>query len=194
MMSEWDGLNSGTNDKGNAGSDRVVVIGSTNRPFDLDEAVLWQFPRRILVGLPDLETRQEILEVTLSKNQLGPDVNLTKIAERLQGYTGSDLKEVCQEAIVQISHEQARMLDRGEILEKDRNELTEGEASSSESGFQMLRPVAMRDFEAAMRKLKRSVSETGRELARVWEWNDEYGEIKKTNKRDSLSQMMNMFL
>ena len=193
-MSEWDGLNSGTNGKGDAGSDRVVVIGSTNRPFDLDEAVLRRFPRRILVDLPDLETRREILEVTLSENRLGPDVNLTKIAERLEGYTGSDLKEVCREAVVQISHEQARLLDRGDMLDEDHDELVEGGASSRESGFQMLRPVTMRDFEAAMRKLKRSVSETGRELARVWEWNDEYGEIKKTNKRDTLPQMMNMFL
>ena len=194
MMSEWDGLNSGTNGKGDAGSDRVVVIGSTNRPFDLDEAVLRRFPRRILVDLPDLETRREILEVTLSENRLGPDVNLTKIAERLEGYTGSDLKEVCREAVVQISHEQARMLDRGEMLDEDHDELVEDSGTSGESGFQMLRPVTMRDFEAAMRKLKRSVSETGRELARVWEWNDEYGEIKKTNKRDTLPQMMNMFL
>jgi SpoVK/Ycf46/Vps4 family AAA+-type ATPase len=192
MMSEWDGLNSGTNGKGDAGSDRVVVIGSTNRPFDLDEAVLRRFPRRILVDLPDLDTRREILEVTLSENRLGPDVNLTKIAERLEGYTGSDLKEVCREAVVQISHEQARMLDRGELLEDEEDQ--EGAASFEHGGFQMLRPVTMSDFESAMRKLKRSVSETGRELARVWEWNDQYGELKKTNKRDSLPQMMNMFV
>jgi len=191
MMSEWDGLNSGTNGKGEAGSDRVVVIGSTNRPFDLDEAVLRRFPRRILVDLPDLETRKEILEVTLAENRLGPDVNLTMVAERLDGYTGSDLKEVCREAVVQISHEQARMLDRGELLDEDDEEDV---FESSSGGFQMLRPVTMRDFENAMRKLKRSVSETGKELAKVWDWNDEYGEIKKTNKRDVLPQMMNMFL
>mmetsp|Transcript_20621 Transcript_20621/g.44553 ORF Transcript_20621/g.44553 Transcript_20621/m.44553 type:complete len:1773 (+) Transcript_20621:195-5513(+) len=190
MMSEWDGLNSGTNGKGDAGSDRVVVIGSTNRPFDLDEAVLRRFPRRILVDLPDLETRREILEVTLSENRLGSDVNLTMIAERLEGYTGSDLKEVCREAVVQISHEQARMLDRGELLD-DSDDETDGFTGA---GFQMLRPVTMKDFESAMRKLKRSVSETGRELQRVWEWNDEYGEIKRTSKKDALPQMMNMFL
>lgn len=200
MMSEWDGLNSGTNGKGDAGSDRVVVIGSTNRPFDLDEAVLRRFPRRILVDLPDLETRREILEVTLAENRLGSDVNLTLIAERLEGYTGSDLKEVSREAVVQISHEQARMLDRGEQLMGTSD--TEGEDypdmdaayGASLGSFQMLRPVTMQDFENAMRKLKRSVSETGRELAKVWEWNDEYGEIKKVNKREVLPQMMNMFL
>merc|ERR1712194_230365 len=126
----------------------------------------------------------------LAENRLGPDVNLTAIAERLEGYTGSDLKEVCREAVVQISHEQARMLDRGELLGDDDEEYLE----TAGSGFQMLRPVTMQDFENAMRKLKRSVSETGRELAKVWNWNDEYGEIKKASKKNTLLQMMNMFL
>ena len=179
MMSEWDGLNSGTNGNGEAGSDRVVVIGSTNRPFDLDEAVLRRFPRRILVDLPDLETRTEILEVTMAENRLDPGVNMTQIAARLEGYTGSDIKEVCREAVVQISHEQAKLLDQGEGLEN--------------GAFQRLRPVTMKDFETALGKLKRSVSETGRELARVWEWNDEYGEIKK-DKKNHLPQLMNMYL
>jgi ATPase family AAA domain-containing protein 1 len=183
MMSEWDGLNSGTN--GHGTSDRVVVIGSTNRPFDLDEAVLRRFPRRILVDLPDLETRKEILEVTLAENRLAPDVNLTAIAERLQGYTGSDLKEVCREAVVQISHEQAKLLDQGSsILVND---------DATESSLQRLRPVNMEDFEKALSKLKRSVSEKGRELARVWEWNDEYGEIKQ-DKKNNLPHLHSMFL
>lgn len=183
MMSEWDGLNSGTNGAGEAGSDRVVVIGSTNRPFDLDEAVLRRFPRRILVDLPDLETRTEILEVTLAENRLDPTVNLTLIAERLEGYTGSDLKEVCREAVVQISHEQARLVDQGALEDGD----------FAQGSLQRLRPVTMEDFEMALGKLKRSVSERGRELSRVWEWNDEYGEIKR-DKRDHLPQLMNMFL
>ena len=193
MMSEWDGLNSGTNGKGEAGSDRVVVIGSTNRPFDLDEAVLRRFPRRILVDLPDKETRREILEVTLAENRLAPSVNLTVIAERLDGYTGSDIKEVCREAVVQISHEQARMLDRGFVEESDEDNEALLDDSSYMSGLNRLRPVQMKDFESAMRKLKRSVSEKGKELMRVWEWNDEYGEIKK-KKRDRMSQLMNMYV
>lgn len=187
MMSEWDGLNSGTNGNGEAGSDRVVVIGSTNRPFDLDEAVLRRFPRRILVDLPDLETRTEILEVTLAENRLDPTVNLTTIAERLEGYTGSDIKEVCREAVVQISHEQAKLLDHGSASAADsREDVTKG-------SLQRLRPVNMDDFEKALSKLKRSVSEKGRELARVWEWNDEYGEIKK-EKKNNLPHLMSMYL
>ena len=177
MMSEWDGLN--TNIVGNEEeSHRVVVIGSTNRPFDLDEAVLRRFPRRILVDLPDLQTRKEILEVTLSENRLDPQTNLTAVAERLDGYTGSDIKEVCREAVVQISHEQARLLDQGDVLVGDIDIV--------------LRPVNMTDFDEALAKLKRSVSERGRELARVYEWNEQYGEIKKKDKKGP--QLMNMFL
>jgi ATPase family AAA domain-containing protein 1 len=180
MMSEWDGLNSGTNGSG----ERVIVIGSTNRPFDLDDAVLRRFPRRILVDLPDLDTRKEILEVTLAENRLDKGVNLTMVAERLEGYTGSDIKEVCREAVVQISHEQARLLDQRFV--NTREDITEG-------SLQHLRPVTMEDFEKALSKLKRSVSEKGRELARVWEWNDEYGEIKK-EQPTNLPHLMNMYL
>jgi len=194
MMSEWDGLNSGTNGVGEAGSDRVVVIGSTNRPFDLDEAVLRRFPRRILVDLPDIDTRKEILEVTLAENRLDPSVNLTQIAQKLEGYTGSDIKEVCREAVVQISHQQARMLDQGLIEDSNDDQLSSsGGSTMFTTEVLRLRAVTMEDFEDAMKKLKRSVSEKGKELMRVWDWNDEYGEIKK-NKRDYKPQLMNMYV
>merc|ERR1739842_185326 len=104
--------------------------------YDLDEAVLRRFPRRILVDLPDLKTRKEILEVTLADNRIDANVNFTNIAERLDGYTGSDIKEVCREAVVQISHEQARLLDSGVFYDS--------------STFHQLRPVTMDDFDKAL--------------------------------------------
>ncbi|KAL7557887.1 hypothetical protein ACA910_010934 [Epithemia clementina (nom. ined.)] len=186
MMSEWDGLNSGSGTSlGSKGGDRVIVVGSTNRPFDLDEAVLRRFPRRLLVDLPDLETRQEILQVTLAENRLDPSVNLTQIAERMEGYTGSDIKEVCREAVVHISHEHAKWLDQGYV--------EDGEVGGESRSQEILRPVTTEDFDRALSKLKRSVSETGRELARVWEWNEEYGEIKRKDK-NRFPKMMNMYL
>jgi len=148
-----------------------VVIGSTNRPFDLDEAVLRRFPRRILVDLPDLRTRTEILEVTMGNNRVSKDVNFTKVAEKLEGYTGSDIKEVCREAVVRISHEQASKLDKGAALDDGNGETLE-----------RLREVGVEDFEKAMKKLKKSVSEKGKELSKVYNWNNEYGELKKKKK------------
>ena len=131
-----------------------------------------------------MQTRKEILEVTLAENRLDANVNMTSIAERLEGYTGSDIKEVCREAVVRISHEQARLLDQG--FADSREDQTKG-------SLQRLRPVTTADFEDALTKLKRSVSEKGRELARVWEWNDEYGEIRK-EKKNQLPQLANMYL
>lgn len=99
LMQEWDGLRTT--------KDRVIVIASTNRPFDLDEAVLRRLPRRVLVELPDAAARADILSVTLAGNRLAPDVNLTALAEQLEGYSGSDIKEACREAVVRICHERA---------------------------------------------------------------------------------------
>ena len=96
-MQEWDGLKTTR--------DRVVVIGSTNRPYDLDEAVLRRLPRRVLVDLPDKASRRAILDVTLARNRLDASVDLDGVAAKLEGYSGSDCKEVCREAIVRISHE-----------------------------------------------------------------------------------------
>ena len=188
MMSMWDGLNSGTNGVGDAGSDRVVVIGSTNRPFDLDEAVLRRFPRRILVDLPNLATREDIIVKTLADNRLDSSFNATAIAEKLDGYTGSDLKELCREAAVAIAHEQARLLDQG----FDETEDESGEAAVA--SLQRLRPISQGDLERASKKIKRSVSEKGTELQKVIAWNEEYGEMKRKDKPTTSSPVMNMFL
>eukprot|EP00611_Tribonema_gayanum_P019555 TRINITY_DN340_c1_g1_i2.p1 TRINITY_DN340_c1_g1~~TRINITY_DN340_c1_g1_i2.p1 ORF type:complete len:546 (+),score=216.58 TRINITY_DN340_c1_g1_i2:199-1638(+) len=158
IMQEWDGLRTT--------GDRVVVIASTNRPFDLDEAVLRRLPRRIMVDLPDIETREEILRVTMAANRVDPSVDFRAIAETLEGFTGSDIKEVCREAVVRIAHEKAQELETGAAL-------------SDMDLTSQLRCVTAEDFQEARKRLTTSVSEKGRELARVWEWNDEYGEIKK---------------
>ena len=64
-----------------------------------------------MVDLPDMETREEILKVTMSMNRVDEGVNFTTIAAKLEGYTGSDIKEVCREAVVRISNEQAKELE-----------------------------------------------------------------------------------
>lgn len=171
LMQEWDGLRTT--------KDRVVVIASTNRPFDLDEAVLRRLPRRIMVDLPDLDTRIDILNVTLSSNRLAADVNISSIAEDLDGYSGSDIKEVCREAVVRVSHEKACMM-----------ETDVGQMGDDFS----LRPVNLTDFKEAMRKLKASVDEGGRELAKVIEWNERYGEVKRKGGGKRASQHMSMYI
>ena len=185
LMQEWDGLRTT--------KDRVVVIASTNRPFDLDEAVLRRLPRRILVDLPDHKTRQEIMEVTLANNRLANDVNLSSIATQLEGYSGSDIKEVCREAVVRVSHERARMLESGDA---DPSQVaTAADVSSIADTLEQeespLRAVSVVDFKVAMKKLKASVNDNGREMQKVMEWNSKYGEIKeKKRKKGAVNMQM----
>ncbi|WVW79693.1 hypothetical protein I302_101663 [Kwoniella bestiolae CBS 10118] len=94
FMQEMDGLSSAIANK----DKRVVVIGATNRPFDLDDAVLRRLPRRLLVDLPSVEGRKAILEILLRGENLGEDVDLEKLAKETDGFSGSDLKHLCVSA------------------------------------------------------------------------------------------------
>ncbi|KAJ3061473.1 hypothetical protein HDU98_002634, partial [Podochytrium sp. JEL0797] len=87
FMSEWDGLNSR-----NRG---VIVLGATNRPFDLDDAILRRMPRRVLVDLPTEKQRLQILQVHLKDEHLDASVDLSALAAKTVLYSGSDLKNVC---------------------------------------------------------------------------------------------------
>ena len=91
----------------------------------------------------------------MANNRVSPDVNFTEIAAQLDGYTGSDIKEVCREAVTRISNEMA------ERLETDSGRTGDDAARGGEASdglLQVLRPVEMRDFRAAMAKLSASVS------------------------------------
>jgi len=94
LMMMWDGLKTKQNE-------RVLVLAATNRPFDLDEAVLRRLPRRLLVDLPDTENRLKILKVILKNEDLSTSVDLNEIARMTEGYSGSDLNSLCIAAAYQ---------------------------------------------------------------------------------------------
>ncbi|KAI0065437.1 AAA-domain-containing protein [Artomyces pyxidatus] len=91
FMQEMDGLKTSR-------EDNVIVIGATNRPFDLDDAVLRRLPRRLLVDLPGEKEREEILKILLRDEDLAPNVDLKKLAQDTPSFSGSDLKHVCVSA------------------------------------------------------------------------------------------------
>ncbi|KAF9355818.1 hypothetical protein BGX26_006066 [Mortierella sp. AD094] len=88
FMVEWDGLRSSGQNHG------IVVMASTNRPFELDDAVLRRLPRRILVDLPSEQAREQILNVYLGSEQL-EDVDIKELAKKTKFFSGSDLKNLC---------------------------------------------------------------------------------------------------
>ncbi|KAF8665940.1 hypothetical protein HU200_054025 [Digitaria exilis] len=177
FMVNWDGLR--TKDK-----ERVLVLGATNRPFDLDEAVIRRFPRRLMVNLPDASNREKILKVILAKEELGPDVDLDSLANMTDGYSGSDLKNLC----VTAAHYPIR-----EILEKEKKEKnlakSEGKPEPALYGSEDIRPLSIDDFKSAHEQVCASVSSDSANMNELLQWNELYGE-GGSRKKKALSYFM----
>ncbi|KAF8116512.1 hypothetical protein N665_0017s0068 [Sinapis alba] len=177
FMINWDGLR--TKDR-----ERVLVLAATNRPFDLDEAVIRRLPRRLMVNLPDATNRAKILSVILAKEEISPDVDLEAIANMTDGYSGSDLKNLC----VTAAHLPIR-----EILEKEKKEKTAAEAENRPTpplySCTDIRPLTMTDFKAAHEQVCASVSTDSSNMNELQQWNELYGE-GGSRKKTSLSYFM----
>lgn len=149
FLVEFDGVQSG-------GDDRVLVMGATNRPQELDEAVLRRFAKRVYVALPDEETR-----VTLLKNLLGKHGNplskseLSYLAKSTTGYSGSDLTSLAKDAAL------------GPIRELGPDQVRSMAATE-------MRNIRMKDFEDSLKRIKPSVSPTT--LNMYTKWNKDFGD------------------
>ncbi|MDL2270269.1 CDC48 family AAA ATPase [Methanobrevibacter sp. OttesenSCG-928-I08] len=83
---------------------QVVVIGATNRPDSLDQALRrpGRFDREIEIGVPDKEERKEVLEIHTRSMPISDDVDLKKIADATHGFVGADLEALCREAAMRV--------------------------------------------------------------------------------------------
>ncbi|TYI72417.1 hypothetical protein E1A91_D07G060600v1 [Gossypium mustelinum] len=177
FMVNWDGLR--TKD-----TERVLVLVATNRPFDLDEAVIRRLPRRLMVNLPDAANRAKILKVILAKEDLSPEVDFDAVASMTDGYSGSDLKNLC----VTAAHRPIK-----EILEKEKKEraaaLAEGKPPPPLSGSADIRSLNMDDFKYAHERVCASVSSESVNMTELLQWNELYGEGGSRRKK-ALSYFM----
>jgi len=80
----------------------VYVIGATNKPWDLDWAFIRRFQKRILVPLPDHHTRLMMFKLYSSTLQLTSDVDQHELARLSEGFSGSDIRDVCQSAQLKL--------------------------------------------------------------------------------------------
>merc|ERR1719373_1237545 len=126
----------------------VFFIGATNRPELLDEALLrpGRLDQLIYIPLPDLPARQNVLEATLKKSPIAPNVPLTFIAQKTEGFSGADLAELCQRAA------KAAIRDAIAADELKDGDDTMDDASTSEIG--------RKHFEEAFAGARRSVAAT----------------------------------
>ena len=110
ILVEMDGFDRDTN---------VIVIAATNRPDILDPALLrpGRFDRRVVLDLPDLREREEILKIHCQNKVLGKDVFLRRIAERTPGFSGADLANLVNEAAILTGRRNKKEINQGEFLE-----------------------------------------------------------------------------
>lgn len=97
----------------------VIVLAATNRPDILDPALLrpGRFDRRVVVGLPDIKGREQILKVHAKGKPFGPDVNLEDIAKTTPGFTGADLENLLNEAALLAARRNKKFLEMEDIRE-----------------------------------------------------------------------------
>ncbi|WRX13684.1 ATPase [Theobroma cacao] len=153
FMAAWDGLRS-------KDSQRILILGATNRPFDLDDAVIRRLPRRVYVDLPDAGNRKKILKIFLAQENLGPNFSLDELANATEGYSGSDLKNLCIAAAYRPVQE---------LLEEE-------EKGGKNDAAALLRPLNVDDFIQSKAKVGPSVAYDATSMNELRKWNEQYGE------------------
>ncbi|PFH50653.1 hypothetical protein AMATHDRAFT_144519 [Amanita thiersii Skay4041] len=199
FMQEMDGLKSSK-------EDNIIVIGATNRPFDLDDAVLRRLPRRLLVDLPGEKEREEILKILLRDEQLATDVDTKDLARKTDSFSGSDLKHLCVSAALDsikehvnlpwtVPHEalQQSVVEevsvQGEDIQSTTTKSNQGASGPITSAAneplpnQPDRILHLRNFTKALKEITPSSSESLGSLAELRKWNEEFGEGRKDKKR-----------
>ncbi|KAB5524222.1 hypothetical protein DKX38_021971 [Salix brachista] len=175
FMSHWDGLLTKP-------GERILVLAATNRPFDLDEAIIRRFERRIMVGLPSIESRERILKTLMSKEKT-EDLDFKELATMTEGYTGSDLKNLCVTAAYRPVREllqQERVKDKEKKQKDEEGSSSEDAADSKEEGKEenviILRPLNMDDMRQAKNQVASSFATEGTVMNELKQWNELYGE------------------
>ncbi len=140
--------------------EKVILIAATNRPWDLDDAMISRFHRKIYVPLPDAEARKHIFEIHLKGLDLS-GITIGQLAGMSEAYSGRDIASVCREAIMFMIRQQNPMLE----------ELT---ATQIEKYSMCHRPLTRADFEHAFSKVKRTVDDKA--VGRYEAWKAKMGE------------------
>lgn len=159
FLREWDGMNDLS----------AFIMVATNRPFDLDDAVLRRLPRRLLVDLPTEEDRHSILKIHLKEEQLDPSVDLAELAKRTPLYSGSDLKNLSVAAALACVRE-------------------ENAAAAQHQGdepyqYPERRTLTLTHFERGMEEISASISEDMSSLSAIRKFDEQYGDRKGRRKK-----------
>jgi len=161
FLREWDGM---SNDSGSA-----FIMVATNRPMDLDDAVLRRLPRRLLVDLPTESDRLEILKIHLRQEKLASDVDIAELAKTTPFYSGSDLKNVAVAAALNCVREE--------------NELAKKHQGDEPYQHAERRTLHKRHFDKALEDISASISEDMSSLRDIKKFDEQFGDKRGKSKK-----------
>jgi len=124
----------------------VVVIGATNRPDIIDEALLrpGRFDRILEISIPKKEARKQIFEIHLKKKPIDSTVNVDKLAELTDGYTGADIAAIVNAAAMSAIKDQ----------------ISSGDKDNMTTGHKQHLTISMKHMESGLQK----ISKKGKEI------------------------------
>jgi SpoVK/Ycf46/Vps4 family AAA+-type ATPase len=142
----------------------IIVLGATNRPYDVDPAILRRLPRSFEIALPNYDSRLQLLNLFLEKQSMTKEAReyITTVAKKTEGYSGSDLKEVCRAAAWEPVRELTSGASQMAVGAADNNKSKpkKGHLKRTSSGFPArgtkARPVNANDFDLALQKVKKT--------------------------------------
>ena len=138
FLTEMDGINSKGKDT------KLYVIGATNKPWSLDHPFLRRFQKRIYVSLPSVEAREKLFFLYTNPLKLDSKVRLHTLASIFDGYSASDIKDICQAVQLKVVNEMFQSSQYKEPID--------GESPSKPAD------IGMKDFRETMTRRKPSVS------------------------------------
>lgn len=150
FLVQFDGIGSNS-------EDRILVMGATNRPQDLDEAARRRFVKRIYIPLPSFESRKKLIK-SMVKKMNGAQLHskeIDQIANLTEGYSFADLTSLATDAAMEPIREVGMKI--------------------KDLPVEALRPVNFQDFKQSLQRVRPSVS--NQSLKQFQDWNKEYGSI-----------------
>ncbi|KAI0424646.1 hypothetical protein F5Y09DRAFT_323846 [Xylaria sp. FL1042] len=162
FLREWDGMD----------KDKAFIMAATNRPYDLDEAVLRRLPRKLLIDLPLEADRASILKIHLKDELMDETVSIEDIAKRTPLYSGSDLKNICVAAAM--------------AAVKEELDASERHVGPEPYQWAAKRLLSRRHFDKGLEEIGASVSEDMASLTAIRKFDERYGDGKARNKRKGM--------
>ena len=165
FFTEIDGLTTNISDDKEKETPKVFLLAATNRPWDLDDAIMRRLTKRIYIPLPNSESRHKLFEIKLRGINLSKDIDYDYLVKHTERYNSDDIESVCREAA--MAPFKRRMLSLANQQSTQFLRDVENEIINEE--------ICMEDFVKAIKNVKSSASD--KYTAKYDEWKESHGSV-----------------